>query len=63
MVGCPFHVLELANQLWLQPQCRKPDYAASAAASVVISAFSALSFRHNQTAYAATESCLVCSRQ
>ena len=44
----PFDKLELTHQRWLQPQCRMPVYAASAVASVVISAFSAVSFRHNQ---------------
>jgi hypothetical protein len=34
-----------------------PDYAASAVASVVISAFGVISFRHYQTAHAAMESC------
>lgn len=47
--------------LVLQPQCRMSDYAASGVAGVVITASSVPLFRHNQTGYASTQSCPVCS--
>ena len=52
----PFNKLKLSDQEWVQPQCRMPDYAASGVASVVITAFSVILFRHNQSGYATTES-------
>ena len=48
MIGCPFGEGELADQSGLQPQCRMPDYAASGVASIGITAFSVILFRHNQ---------------
>ena len=47
-VGRPFHVLELPDKYRPQPQCRMPDYAASGVASIGITAFSVILFRHNQ---------------
>jgi hypothetical protein len=40
----PFDELELPDELRLEPQCRMPDYAASAVASVIISAFNVILF-------------------
>jgi hypothetical protein len=44
----PLNELELSHEHRFWPQCRMPDYAASGVASVVITAFSVILFRHNQ---------------
>jgi hypothetical protein len=58
----PFDKFKLSDELRFQPQCRMPDYAALGVASVVITAFSVIPFRHNQTEYASAESRPVCPR-
>jgi hypothetical protein len=63
IVGGPFYKFKLPNEHRLQPQCRMPDYAASGVASVVITVFSVILFRHSQTEDASTESCPVFSCQ
>jgi hypothetical protein len=40
----PFDKLKMPDKLRLQPQCRMPDYTASAVTSVVICAFSVILF-------------------
>src|SRR5580658_3726078 len=47
VVGHTLSELELPDQHRLDPQCRMPDYAESTVTTVVISAFSVISVRHN----------------